>query len=380
MRALPLLTLFFLASLTPAFALRQVTVAEFEQILAAAHDKSDAKVAGQLAEFQLTERVSSIRLARWESDYPGPRTREALTQLADASSFLDLPAAEIPASPPPDREAQRQMLSRTIDYAAKTIHNLPNFIATRQTIHYEDSPAEQHIVASGASPGSNYHTMRTENFSTDITKYEPLHVTGKSSIAVAYRDGQEVPDVPGEKKQKHEPEGIGLTTSGEFGPILSVVLNDAFRSHMEWGYWEHGPTGLIAVFRYLVPQTQSHYLVEFSHGPDLVRTDPTYRGEIALDPATGSILRLTVVSSLAPPFETINVAIRVDYAPVVIGNRTYICPAKGVALSKMPAAGSSQPTPPPLQTRLNDVAFTNYHLFRADARIVPADGKSGREP
>jgi hypothetical protein len=48
----------------------------------------------------------------------------------------------------------------------------------------------------------------------------------------------------------------------------------------------------------------------------------------------------------------------------------------------MPASGSTQ-TSPSLQTRLNDVTFTEYHLFRADARIIPsnqATTRSGVEP
>jgi hypothetical protein len=36
----------------------------------------------------------------------------------------------------------------------------------------------------------------------------------------------------------------------------------------------------------------------------------------------------------------------------------------------MPVAGNNSAA---MQTRLNDVAFTRYHLFRADARIVTAN-------
>ena len=44
-----------------------ITVAELEQLLAAAHGQSDGKVAKQLSDLELTERASSIRLARWEA-------------------------------------------------------------------------------------------------------------------------------------------------------------------------------------------------------------------------------------------------------------------------------------------------------------------------
>jgi hypothetical protein len=326
MRQLAVLSLFLLATLPPAFAARQLTVAQFEQLLLADNGDSDAKLAGQLVDVELTERASASRLARWESDFPGPRTREALIELADASSFLDLPPADIPTTTPPDREAERQMLSRTIDYASKTIRALPNFMATRETIHFEDTPSHQ----VGDHLGMGAYSTRMAG---DQIDYQPLHVTGKSAVAVAYRDGQEVVDAATAKARSREP-ALGLTTFGEFGPILSVVLADAVRSHMEWGYWEQGANAPTAVFRYQVAQPQSHYLVSFQGGADNGQTYPAYHGEIAIDPAIGSVLRLTVISDLAPPFQTIDTAILVGYAPVVIGDKTYICPVRGVALSK----------------------------------------------
>ena len=380
MRLFLFLSLLFLGIVPPAIAQKPVTIAQLEQMLAADASESDGKRAEQLAGLQLTERAGVARLAQWEANFRGKRTQESLLQLADASSFLDPPAGEIVANPPPTREADREILSRVIDYAAKVIPTLPNFIATRRTIHFEDSPSVPHIEASGAGASANYHVMRTESFSTGSTKYEPLHVTGRSSFPVTYRDGKEVDDLSKGKSDRNETVATGLTTSGEFGPILSVVLNDAFRSHMTWGYWEQGSGGSIAVYRYAVPQQKSHYLVKFLTLSGWIQIYPAYHGEIAIDPAAGTVLRLTIVAELAPPFQTISVSNRVDYGPVLIGDRTYICPVKGVALSRLPAAyspwdatGLAPPTA--LQTRLNDVTFTNYHRFRADVRILGSSEK-----
>ena len=135
----------------------------------------------------------------------------------------------------------------------------------------------------------------------------------------------------------------------------------------------------MAVYRYRVPQDKSHYLVGFLSGSDWTRLYPAYHGEIAIDPATGSVLRLTMLTDLAAPFQTISEGIRVDYGPEDIGGRTYICPVKGVAFSRLPAEAASpwngSGLTPPLQTRLNDVSFTNYHLFRADVRILGSSEK-----
>jgi hypothetical protein len=135
----------------------------------------------------------------------------------------------------------------------------------------------------------------------------------------------------------------------------------------------------VGVFRYAVPEDQSNYAVRIPNGTKMEELHPAYHGEIAIDPATGAILRLSVVAGLPPPHETMQTAIVVEFAPVTIGDRSYICPVKGVAFSKTPVPSASVPagdSPGPMQTQLNDVAFTHYHVFGSEARIVT--DKSGK--
>lgn len=68
---------------------------------------------------ELTERISSTKLSWWKARLPGERSRAALIAGADKSAFLALPAAEVPATAPPDPAARRQMISRTIDYLSR---------------------------------------------------------------------------------------------------------------------------------------------------------------------------------------------------------------------------------------------------------------------
>jgi hypothetical protein len=84
-------------------------------------------------------------------------------------------------------------------------------------------------------------------------------------------------------------------------------------------------------------------------------------------------MRLSAISDLKAPFEQTLAAILVEYAPIAIGDRTYVCPGKGVALSKMPTlqeATNAEIKMPPIRTELNDVAFTQYHLFYTHIRIL----------
>jgi VWFA-related protein len=364
----------------PAFAAKRVTVDQLERLVASEHGKSDGKTAQRLYDLELGERLSAMRLANLEAALPGPESRRSLVALADQAAFLDPPAAEIPATTAPDLQAQRQMMARAVDYAANTMHQLPNLFATRDTIRFEDSPAMQESLGDHAVSGT-------------FIPYQPLHPVSRSSATVQYRDGQEVLQADAADKSSSQ----GLNTSGEFGPILVTVLGDAARGTLTWSHWEQGIAGLQAVFRYSVPRQNSHYQVEFcciANG--LLLQFSGYHGEIAIDPVNGTILRLTLMADLTRSDAIAKAGIMVEYGPVELGDRTYICPLKSVSISLAPAhliqqmrmpgnapgsftqhPTSVQPeaggTRPPLQIMLNEVVFDRYHLFRADARILTAD-------
>jgi hypothetical protein len=122
--------------------------------------------------------------------------------------------------------------------------------------------------------------------------------------------------------------------------------------------------------------------------------NPAYHGEIGIDPATGSIQSISMVS--ANRFGSA-ASIQLEYGAVEIGGSSYICPVRSVALSRtqsievtgqqrfrgMGSTISSQSTEgltDKLITRLNDVLFTDYHVFRSESRILPVastDGNNG---
>ena len=348
----------------PAFAAKSITVEQLEQVLAAAHGKPDAKVAQQLSGLQLTERLSMAKLARAAAALPGPQSRRSLVLLADVSAFLDPPAAEIPATAAPDFAAQRRMIALTVDYASKTIHQLPNFFATRDTVRFEDNP---------------------QGFRADMSEppYQPLHPVGRSTDTVLYRDGNEVVDSSAAKGNKDEPATQGLTTTGVFGPVLGTVLVDAAQGKLAWSHWEQGAAGPQAVFRFAVPKEKSHYDVEFCCVPGengsyrVFKQFSGYHGEIAVDPANGAILRLTLEADIKLADQIVRSDILVEYGLVEIGGKTYICPVKSVSISDAPVLASNafgieryRGGTVRLRTMLNDVVFEQYHLFRADARVL----------
>jgi len=352
--------LLLLGCALPALAAKRITVEQLEQMLTAAQGKSDAKVAGQLSELQLTERASSARLSRWETSFPGRRSREALIVLADSSAFLDLPAADIPAMPAPDAAEQQRILALAVSYTGNALHQLPNFLATRETTYFEDAPSE--VTNSVEFSGG----MAT-------TDYRPLHVEGRSSINVAYRDGQEVPAAASDQSKKTGPQTDRLTSTGEFGPILAIVMGDAVHGGFTWSHWEQGSAGPQAVLHYAVPQGKSRYKVFSACDGRAAWQLPAYHGEIAVDPATGDILRLTMVVEMSPTCQVVKVDNVVEYGPVEIGGHTHICPLKSISLSAV-AVGltkvAGQSATAPQMTQLNDVSFSQYHLFGTESRIL----------
>ena len=361
----------------PAFAANRVTVEQLEQALATATVKSDAYLAGQLSALELTERLSTARLEQLRAGLPGEKSQQALLALADSAAFLAPPAAEMPATATPDRAAQRRILSLTVDYLGKTLPLLPHVFAARDTMRFESRPAQFQEAQSDGNP---------------------LHEVATTRVTVLYRDGKEFIEAGADKDKKAQAPDKGLTTWGEFGPILGTVLIDAARSKLSWARWELGAGGPQAVFQYSVPKETSHYDVRFccvaeSYGfkISVLSQRVGYHGEISVDPDSGTILRLTVLADLDPGNPIARADVAVEYGQVEFGGKTYYCPVRGIALAQAPdlkslhgALPSEGPagSPPtvekasfsiaqvPRQTLLNDVVFRNYHLFRADTKIV----------
>jgi len=379
-----LFCLLLVCAVLPAFAadpasLSRISVDQLEHLLSSAKSRSDGDEARQLSGLELTERLSTARYEQLKALLPGEKSQRALLALADLSAFLAPPASEIPATATPDLATQQRMLARTVGYLAKTLPLLPNLFATRNTSRFESQPS-----------------------SANLAGYSPVRAVDQSTATVFYRDGQEFEDAGVSARGKRQSPDKGLTTWGEFGPILGIVVMDAARSHLEWSHWELGSSGALAVFRYSVPKEKSHYDVRFccviqQHGFEfsVLKQLAGYHGEIAVDPASGTIMRLSLVADLAPGNPIEQASILVEYGPQDVGGETFICPVRGIALAKGPdlktlndamaqrheagmehlqasleKASLQALERAPEQTLLNDVVFREYHLYAVKARIL----------
>jgi hypothetical protein len=371
-----LVLLLFSAPMVPAQT--RATVDDMERLLASLQKQDDESVASRLSGVELTERVSFARLTRWQSMLRGGQSRIALLALADASAFEPLPAADLTANLPPDEAAQTAILGRSAEYVTNLRPRLPNFTATHTATRFQVSTREE-IAADERNlqfQQMSHAKLRYRTLGPAGAKARNLYLAGTTTSTVTFRDGAEVrsPASSGGKDEPLVPNG--LMSFGEFGPILLVVNSDASHGHIEWDHWEKGPDTQLAVFRYHVPKDQSHFA---TYSPDPAFPGiapkphyPAYHGEIAIDPADGSILRITILAD-SDPNGPAAAGIAVEYAGVPIGGRTYICPVHAAAVStqETSAPAAAHPAQPQLRKYINDVSFTNYHVFRSDARVIP---------
>jgi VWFA-related protein len=185
-------------------------------------------------------------------------------------------------------------------------------------------------------------------------------------------------------------------------------LLDAAQNKLAWLRWEQAGAETLAVFSYSVPKERSRFEIDYCCTTDpagenrVFHAPAGYTGEMAVDPDTGAIYRLEIEAEFKAGEPITKAEIAVEYSPVDIGGTTYICPVHAIALSLGQSLAEEKqqlvPTAPigvasaPVavytgtqpadaeQTLLNDVTFTQYHVFGSETRIVPAEGDQPPPP
>ncbi len=118
-----------------------------------------------------------------------------------------------------------------------------------------------------------------------------------------------------------------LVSVGTFGPIMGMVIDGVTAAHcdLSWSWWERDGNSPAAVFGYVV--SRPLFEVGFCCIADGMGTTPFdkrtgFHGEIAIDPASSAVLRLTVEADLEPRLPLERSAIMVEYGTQVLGGKT----------------------------------------------------------
>jgi hypothetical protein len=138
-----------------------------------------------------------------------------------------------------------------------------------------------------------------------------------------------------------------------------------------------------------VPQDKSHYQVVYRRPSQTQAMEQpvAYHGDFSVDPATGAILRLTIEADFEPGVDVMRADIMVEYGPVDIGAKSYVCPVRSVSLFQWRGKLEPKNFLAPANrldveiTRLNDVIFASYHMFRAEVRVLTGnDAEPDQKP
>jgi hypothetical protein len=235
------------------------------------------------------------------------------------------------AADSPDPAEQQRILDKVKDYASRYMDNLPNFECARVTQQYEAGKKPEHWKQ------------------RDTLTAKLVFNQGKEEQTLELVNGQAIR--PGRFVARP------LDTEGEFGILISNVLDGNTGAKVSWSGWEDLGGRRMAVFEYLVELRYSTLSLGLGRsGGEIV----PYRGLIYADPATGEVWRITN-SPFNIPFDvaTRSITTTIDYGSVDIGPRHFVLP---VSASILLDTGHSN--------ILNKVAFRDYRKFEAESKIT----------
>lgn len=388
------------ALVSPGSAADKMTVAELEQMVAQhatqsasqpskkqtsqapdeiAVDISDGDLLHQLDQddelipkvqgVELTERLSTLTLYRLIGKYNlGPHAQQALEQLADRSALLPLPASEQLHLPAPDATAQLKMLAASRSYVLRELSHLPNFVATETTTRFDTSPT----------------TLKYFQAQTDRAGF---HRVGTVERQITFQDGREVvattKAASSDGASQTNRRDSGLESRGEFGTEAAEVLMDMEKGTTVFDHWEQSMGGPAAVYRYSVPRESSHYEVTDECLEHIsFHETPAYHGELAMDPRSGAVLRMSLEAEAAPGDPVTHVASVIEYGLVVLGNRRSICPLRSLAFMVEEANGCAhgkRKLEKPV-AMINQTIFSNYHRFGSSVTMIFDEAENGHAP
>jgi hypothetical protein len=343
----------------------RVTVAQLEDFLTSrrAAKESDSELAEALMRVQLSQELTPATLSRIaEKTNLRPQTAEQINLLAAESIFEAPPPSEWVDAPAPDALAQQRMLSVARSYAATALHHLPDFLAIRTTTGYDNAPRP-------VGTKSPLFVVR-------------MHFVRQHRREVTYRNGAEVTEIQNPAGRSATAAADGFSTHGEFGPTLSMVLDGSANGTVSWSRWQRSPSGArLAVFHYSVPRAASEYRLDLCCFPTSVddsvgvsfRDKPAFHGEIFVHPDSGVVERVTVEAELPNGTPVRRCSIAVEYGPVKIDAKSYICPVRGVAVLVFSSPLMTKIDGIGLEKHINQVQFDRYHKFGSTSRIINAD-------
>jgi len=379
-----------LMAVTPAWAARKVTVAQLEDLLHSLKqaNKTDADVAFELKQIELTEELTRNRMNGLVGFVSGPLSTEQIYILEARSAILIPPVDDLPSTPAPDAATQKAILDKAIGYAEKTYAQLPPLTATKTTVRFQDN-------LKAAASSSGMHSGATESSQTDpnlVTANLFVRYINSAETPVTLLNGAEQNPLARDKTQWGANGQIALL--GQALTVSTVLHEAAAAGKITWLRWEDINGKPAAVFQFSVDKKNTRYAVNYCCFPDVDQagvlrysplspaSGPTahgnfqtatswkgfkatvpYHGEIFVDSDTGIVVRMITQADFKSSDVVHQEDQRFDYAPVTVGASELVVPVRSVILTEVvPNGDSGLAGPVSMRHTFFTSEYKNYQL------------------
>ncbi|HMD76830.1 MAG TPA: hypothetical protein VKG86_05590 [Terracidiphilus sp.] len=372
-----ILAVLMLAS--PAWAARKITVGQLEDLLRSLQqeNKTDADVAAQLKQIELTEELTRKAMNGMVKYVPGPLSTEQIYVLEARSADLIPPASDLPATPALDAAARQAILARAETYVKRTYEQLPSLTATKATLRFQDN-MEAVASCSGVVGCAQEYVDTTPGYSNPASF---VHYISSAVTPVVSEHGAEKLSPEKDKTRWGANRMIALR---EPDPSLAVVFEEARDAgSIQWLRWELVNGRQVAVYSFAVPKAKAHLTVDICCFPNINQTGiarfytpltantiagdeaagggsggvtgnfqtntdwrdykaiAPYHGEFFIDPDTGIVVRMITEAELNPSEVVHQVDTRIDYGPVKVGARILVAPVRTIVNTEVVPNGTS---------------------------------------
>jgi len=351
---------------SPAWAAKKLAVQQLQDLLVSAQQsrKTDEDTASQLKQFELSEELTRTAMNKIVALAPGKFSIEQIYALQALSAMLPPPASDLPATTAPDAAAQKALIEKAVDFTTTSNAQLPPLTATKTTLRFQDN-IERAEACSGVV-GCGKDASISSGLSNTISF---IHFINTTETQVASEHGREIAPVTKDKT----PWGANrMIAVQEPDPSLGAILQDAQSTQsIQWLRWEMVNGRQTSVYTFKIPAIDSGYAADICCFPTRTQigkatfynsTDASTfagsdaapggasgvfgdfqtstsfdrhfkahvpcHGEIFVDPATGIVVRLILQAEFKASDEVQQEDWRIDYAPVMVGGKAMVLPAR----------------------------------------------------
>jgi hypothetical protein len=297
--------------------------------------QQDNEVAKYVRKLTLSERLDDRTIEVLQGQGAGPKTVEALRELARTSTTLppgqaaNLEPVKVEI-PPPGAAEQAAVLRKAREYALNYIRQLPDFLCTQVTRRFYDPSGLEFWRAADTITARLSYVENKEDYKVILMNSRPMNT---SMEAVG-----------------------GAISTGEFGSMMRELFEPATRTDFAWERWTTLRGRRTYVFRYRVLQANSKWHVTYERTDDIV---PGYNGSVYIDRDTNAVVRITFNAELPPSFPLQQAGTVLDYDYAEIGDQKFMLPLKAVVRMREGKALVK-----------NDVEFRLYRKFAAEATLT----------